>query len=176
MSNSEYSRQWSCDISGICTTSENFGESVTSYIVKNAHLYDYKDLTNITREELFVWIAIDQVLEQFSGMDIAAAAAVLSGQPFLPTRAKFGGATPGTSPASVLSRKLLNKNMAFRMPMITGNSIKTLRIATTKNLGAWVGRSVPIVGWLILAYDVEEIIRKIIVSYNQIAIGEDKLW
>jgi hypothetical protein len=144
--------------------------------VNSSHLYGYKDLDALTKEELFLWIAIDKVLEQFGGMDIAAAAAVLSGQPFIPTRAKFGGATPGTSPASVVSRKFLNVNMSFRMPMITGKSLGTLRIAFTKNLGAFVGRTIPIVGWLMLAYDVEEIIRKTLTTYNEIAVEEDKLW
>ncbi len=109
-------------------------------------------------------------------MDIAAAAAVLSGQPFIPTRKKFVGATPGTSIASVVSRKALNVNMSFRMPMITGKTLGTLRIAFTKNLGAFVGRSIPFVGWFILAYDVEEIIRKTLIRYNEIAVEEDKLW
>lgn len=169
-------RSWSCEISGICTTSENLGESTVSFVVEDAHLYDYKDLTNITREELFVWIAIDQVLEQFTGVDIAAAAAVLAGQPFVPTRAKFAGATRNTSVASIISRKVLNRQMPFRLPMITGKSLSTLKIALTKNLGAFAGRTVPIVGWVVLAYDVEEIIRKTSLKYNAIAIGKDKLW
>lgn len=46
------------------------------------NLYSYNTLTNLTREELFLWIAIDQTLEQLGGADAAAALAVLSGQPF----------------------------------------------------------------------------------------------
>jgi hypothetical protein len=42
-------------------------------------LYHYNTLTNLSREELFLWVAIDQTLEQLGGVDIAAAAAVLSG-------------------------------------------------------------------------------------------------
>jgi len=170
------SRTWISQLDNIYTNPENVGSSIVKVVIEDAHLYDYKDLQNITKEELFVWIFIDKVLEQFTGVDIAAAAAVLAGQPFIPTRTKFGGSTAGTSPASIVSRKYLNKNMAFRMPMITGKSIGTLKIAFTKNLGAFVGRTVPIVGWLILAYDVEEIIRKSLTTYNQIAIGKDKLW
>jgi hypothetical protein len=139
-------------------------------------LYDYKDLKSITKEELFVWIVIDMTLEHFGGLDLAAAAAVLSGQPFIPTRTKFGGATPGTSPASLVSRKVLNKNMSFRMPMITGKTLSTLRISFTKNLGAFVGRTIPIVGWLVLLYDVEEIMRKSLIKYNSIVRESDKLW
>lgn len=176
MSSLDESRKLTCEISGVCTSSENLGESIRSYVVQDVHLYDYHDLTDITREELFLWIAIDQVLEQFTGVDVAAAAAVLSGQPFIPTRAKFGGSTPGTSISSLVSRKVLNQQMPFRLPMITGKSLSTMRIAFTKNLGAFVGRTVPVVGWLVLAYDIEEIIRKTSIKYNNIAIGKDKLW
>lgn len=171
------SRVWVFDFdNGPYTTADGLGYSVKPVTVGNFHLYNYKDLENITREELFVWILIDRILDQFTGTDIAAAAAILSGQPFVPTRAKFGGATPGTSPASVLSRKLLNKQMPFRLPTITGKSLRTLRISMTKNLGAWAGRTVPIVGWAIMAYDVEEIIRKTLLTYNQMAQDGDKLW
>lgn len=176
MPHNENQRVWEVKITAVNTNQDNVGSSVVTIVVPNAHLYDYKDQTNLTCAELFAWIAIDKVLEQFTGTDIAAAAAaVLSGQPFLPTRAKFSGATKGTSPASVVSRKFLNQQLPFRLPMITGKTIFAMKIAFTKNLGAFVGRSVPVVGWVILAYDAEEIIRKTIITYNSIAIGEDKL-
>jgi len=82
------------------------------------NLYHYNTLTNLSREVLFLWVAIDQTLEQLGGVDIAAAAAVLSGQPFLPTRGKFGGATKGTSVASVVSRHLLKQKMPIALPTI----------------------------------------------------------
>jgi len=175
--NDNPSRIWTQEFEpGISTTPYELGRSTRAVKVRNLHLYNYKDLSHITREELFSWIFIDKILEQFGGVDIAAAAAIISGQPFIPTRAKFKGATPGTSPASVVSRKFLNKEMPFRLPTITGKSLRTLRIAFTKNLGAWVGRSVPIVGWLVLAYDVQEIIRKTLLAYNKLAKEGDKLW
>ena len=100
------------------------------------NLYSYNTLANLSREELFLWIAIDQTMEQLGGSDIAAAAAVLSGQPFLPTRGKFGGATKGTSVASVVSRNLLRQKMPFALPTITGASLITLKLTFTKSLGA----------------------------------------
>ncbi|MDA8445062.1 STM2901 family protein [Paracidovorax valerianellae] len=138
--------------------------------------YNYHDLTNLPPEELFLWIAIDQTLDQLGGADIAAAAAVLSGQPFLPTRGKFGGATKGTSIASVVSRKMLQQRMPFALPTITGASLRTLKITFTRSLGAFVGRLVPGVGWTVLAYDVFQIINKSITVYNSIAMKEDRLW
>lgn len=140
------------------------------------NLYHYNTFTNLSREELFLWIAIDQTLEQLGGVDIAAAVAVLSGQPFLPTRAKFGGATKGTSLASVASRHLLKQKMPFTLPTITGASLSTLKVTFTKSLGGFVGRLVPGVGWTILAYDVVQIMRKTLLKYNSLVRKEDKLW
>src|ERR1700759_5056129 len=99
------SRVWEFDFEDeIYTTAEDVGASQKEVIVRKVHLYNYKDLEKITREELFVWVLIDKILEQFTGVDLAAAAAVVAGQPFIPTRAKFAGATKGTSPLSMVSR------------------------------------------------------------------------
>ena len=141
-----------------------------------SNLYNYNTLANLSREELFLWIAIDQTIEQLGGVDIAAAAAVLSGQPFLPTRGKFGGATRGTSVASVVSRQLLRQRMPFALPTITGASLSTLKVTFTRSLGGFVGRLVPGVGRTILAYDVVQIMRKTILKYNTLARKQDKLW
>ncbi len=140
------------------------------------NLYQYNNLANLTREELFLWVAIDQTLEQLGGVDIAAAAAILSGQPFLPTRAKLGGATKGTSLASVASRHLIRQKLPFALPMITGASLGTLKISFTRNLGAFVGRLIPGVGWTILAYDVFQIMEKTVRKYNSLVRSEDKIW
>ena len=140
------------------------------------NLYQYNNLVNLLCEELFLWVAIDQTLEQLGGVDIAAAAAILSGQPFLPTRAKLGGATKGTSLASVASRNLIRQKLPFALPMITGASLGTLKISFTRNLGAFVGRLVPGVCWTILAYDVFQIIEKTVRKYNSLVRSEDKIW
>lgn len=115
--------------------------------------YNYNALTNLLREEFFLWIAIDETLMQLGGHDIAAAAAVLSGRPFLPTRGKFAGATKGTSLASVASRRLLQQKPPFALPTLTGASLRTLKLTFTRSLGAFVGRLVSGVGWTVAAYD-----------------------
>lgn len=115
-------------------------------------------------------------LAQLGGADVAAAAAVLAGQPWIPVSGKLKGATKGTSVASIASRQLLNHQMPFRMPAITGRSIFELKIAFTRNLGAFVGRTVPVVGWVILAYDVTQIIQKTLLKYNTLVKPEDRLW
>jgi hypothetical protein len=123
------------------------------------NLYHYNELANLTPQELFFWVAVDETLKQLGAQDIVAAFAVLAGQPVIPTRAKFKGATKGTSIASIASRRVLNYDMKHRLPIITGSSPLTLKITLTKNLGAFVGRSVPIVGWIIFGYDVIRIIQ-----------------
>ena len=50
------------------------------------NLYHYNDLTDLTCEQLFFWVAVDKTLEQLGEKDIAAAFAVLAGQPIIPTR------------------------------------------------------------------------------------------
>ncbi len=137
--------------------------------------YHYNDLTDLTCEQLFFWVAVDKTLEQLGEKDIAAAFAVLAGQPIIPTRAKFRGATKGTSIASITARRLLNYDLKYRLPIITGATPLSLKIALTKNLGAFVGRAVPIVGWIILGYDVIQIIKNTVVAYNLIVRPEDRL-
>ncbi|VVA50443.1 hypothetical protein SERVES_04211 [Serratia ficaria] len=44
------------------------------------------------------------------------------------------------------------------------------------NIGTFVGRTVPVVGWFILAYDVSRISVESVVAYNKIAREEDRLW
>ncbi len=87
------------------------------------------------------------------------AAAILAGQPLIAVRGKLGGATKGTSVASITARRFLNHQMPFKMPTIMGKSVLDLKIAFTRNLGAFVGRAVPGVGWVMLAYDALQIIR-----------------
>jgi hypothetical protein len=139
------------------------------------NLYRYNELTNLRSTELFFWIAVDKTLDQLGVHDVAAVFAILAGQPIIPTRAKVGGATKGTSIASIAARRVLNYDLRFRLPTITGSSITTLRIAFTKNLGAFVGRSVPVVGWIILANDVIQIVYNTVSTYNSLVKPADRL-
>lgn len=91
--------------------------------------------------------------------DVVATVLVVAGLPIFSTSTKLGRATLGTSAASIVSRKLLNYELGTRLPTITIASFRTLRFMFTCNVGAFVGRAVPVVGWIILAYDVVEIAR-----------------
>jgi hypothetical protein len=137
--------------------------------------YSYNQQINLSGAELFFWITVDKTLEQLGVEDIGAVVAILAGQPIIPTRAKVGGATKGTSIASIASRQILNYDLKVRLPMLTGSSIKTLRIALTKNLGAFVGRTIPVVGWFIVANDVVLITWNTVRTYNSIVSLEDRV-
>lgn len=141
-----------------------------------ANSYHYNHLANLTSQELFLWVIVDKTLEQVGGQDVAAVIAILAGQPIIPTRAKFGGATKGTSVASITARRLLNYNVKVRLPTLTKESIKSLKFRFTTNLGAFVGRAVPGVGWIILAYDVVQITQKTLLTYNSLVKPEDRLF
>ncbi|MES2502610.1 MAG: hypothetical protein V4545_08385 [Pseudomonadota bacterium] len=141
-----------------------------------SNVYYYNNLVNLTPSQLFYWVAIDMTLKQVGGQDVVAAAAILAGQPLIPVSGKLGGATKGTSVASVTARRLLNYQMPFRMPSITGKNARQLKIAFTKNLGAFVGRAIPGIGWMIMAYDVVQIIRNTLSKFNSLVKPEDRLW
>lgn len=50
------------------------------------------------------------------------------------------------------------------------------RIRSTHKLSNFIGRAVPVVGWVILARDVADISFHTVKRYNTVAHGEDKLW
>ncbi|MDC9598362.1 STM2901 family protein [Xenorhabdus anantnagensis] len=128
-------------------------------------------------DEPFFGVFIDAVNEQLGWVgDIIAIVCIILGQPILKTRGKFAGATKGTSLASVYSRRYLNRELPFQLPTFTNASLKTLKPKLVNNLGAVVGRTVPVVGWVILAYDVTTIVYKATTRYNKIARKRDKIW
>lgn len=126
--------------------------------------------------ELFFWIVVDTTLDQLGVHDVVAAASIIAGQPTIQAGGKCSGATRGTSIASSTLARTLNVKLPFRLPTLTGASLRTLRISFTNNLGRFVGRTVPVVGWLVLAYDVSAIILRSIRRFNMIALPEDRLW
>ncbi|MCA8298550.1 hypothetical protein LGN19_32660 [Burkholderia sp. AU30198] len=103
---------------------------------------------------------------------------VLSGQRFIPTRGKFGGAVKGTSIASIVSRRMLPYELKQRiLPTVTSfTSLILLRIKFTRNIGAFVGRAIPGVGWIVLASDVTMISYRSVTTYNSMVKPEDRLY
>lgn len=138
--------------------------------------YFYHELVNISAGELFFWILIDNIDEQFGIEDLVAVSCVIFGLPLLKTRVKPGAATKGTSIASQACRRYLDVYLPFRLPTLTNKSIQLLKPMWVNNLGAFVGRTIPVVGWTLLASDFAKIIFKTVANYNRIARGDDKIW
>ncbi|GLR08170.1 hypothetical protein COO59_07875 [Mixta theicola] len=94
---------------------------------------------------------------------------------------KFKGATKGTSYASQYSRKILKDTMLpFRLPtwIHSPTPVNPFRIKKimTLRLATFTGRTIPVIGWFVLAADVAQITYEATVRYNRIAQKEDKLW
>jgi len=138
--------------------------------------YFYKGMTNLSAGELFFWIFVEKIDEQYGIHDLVAVSSIILGLPLLKTRTKPGAATKGTSIASKMSRRYLDIHLPFRLPTITNKSIQLLKPMYVNNLGAFVGRTVPVVGWVLLANDFSQITYKTVVTYNRIARGDDKVW
>ncbi len=138
--------------------------------------YSFGGRTGLSAGELFFWIVVDTTMDHLGLDDVVAVAAIVSGQPIIPTRGKFAGATPGTSPASLVLSRALNVNLPFRLPTLTGASLRTLRVTFTNNLGRFAGRAVPVLGWVWLAADVTQILWRSVTRYNELARREDQLW
>lgn len=145
--------------------------------------YYYNGMMNLPANELFYWIMLDVTVEHFTSaavaLDVMAAAAIYSGQNNMPVSGKLANATPGTSRASLSARRYLQGyRLPVRLPTLIGSITKPHKIKTimTDRLGTFVGRSIPVVGWVILAIDVSHIVSKAVSRYNTIARKEDRLW
>nr|WP_232446306.1 hypothetical protein [Burkholderia ubonensis] len=137
--------------------------------------YTYGIHRNLTPADLFVYVAIDEIQKQLGFSDLAGAAAILLGQNDVPVSGKLGGAVPGTSVISMAARNMLPYNVRIRLPTITKAGVGGLRIATTRNLGAFVGRAIPVVGVVVVSVDVFLIMRNTVASYNRIVKPEDRV-
>ncbi|MCD8440900.1 STM2901 family protein [Tenacibaculum finnmarkense] len=133
--------------------------------------WEYEGKWYFSKFDLYIAILTYEVAEQFGILDVIGLTAVLSGLPFIPTRAKFKGATKGTSVASKYLSKIPG-NFPVRLPMATGLPRiiggKGMRISLTKVIGKFVGRTIPFIGWGILAYDLSIILYDTQLVYNHI--------
>ncbi|RQU80583.1 hypothetical protein DF049_06990 [Burkholderia cenocepacia] len=134
----------------------------------------HRDLTPM---ELFFLVFIDETCNELGVDDVAAVVAIVAGQNWMPTRAKPFGTTPGTSVASISSRKYLNYDLKKKiLPTLTNASVKRLKFILVRNIGVFVGRAVPVVGWVIAAKDVTMISIRSVSRYNALVKPEDKVF
>lgn len=142
---------------------------------EQANGYYFSGLSNLSPGELFFWVFLDETGKQIGVADLANLALIMLGQPMKATHAKPLNATPGTSILSYHLRQWLNIEVK-QWRTLTNGSIRRLKFSYVSNLGAFVGRWIPFVGWVILADDVVTIAYKATNRYNTIANEKDRLW
>lgn len=141
--------------------------------------YYFNNLSNLTPQELLFWILVDETQKQSGVQDIVAVAGLILGNNNIDVPGKPNTATPGTSVASLFFRKHLSCKFRRRiLPTLTAKSLtlRGLKIFWVNNLGAFAGRAVTVVGWVILANDVAQISFRTSHRYNLIVQAEDKIW
>lgn len=76
-----------------------------------------------------------------------------------------------------MSRSLFRYELKKKvLPTFTLNSIKRLRWILTHKLSTFVGRTLPGVGWVLLANDVAQIGYHTVIQYNRIVSPEDRMF
>lgn len=139
--------------------------------------YDFGTHRDLTPMELFFLVFIDETCRELGVDDVAAVVAIVTGQNWMPTRAKPFGTTPGTSVASISSRKYLDYDLKKKiLPTLTNASVKRLKFILVRNIGVFVGRAVPVVGWVIAANNVTTISIRSVSRYNALVKPEDKVF
>ncbi len=130
--------------------------------------YSYGKKKNLSKTELYSEIFIEQFSNQFGIKDILSLTVALDGQGLLDKPFTMKGSSKGTSVLSKYGSKALPQKMPRRLPTLS----KNLTIKYTKVLGRFLGRSVPILGWATLAYDLGVIIYKTETIYNKTIIND----
>jgi hypothetical protein len=142
-----------------------------------SNVYQYNGHNDLTPPEFFLFIAMQETSEQLGINDVEYLILIFCGFNFLPTRGKPAGATPGTSVASVMSRSLFKYKFRKRvLPTFTIESMKAFRWVLTHKLSVFIGRTLPGVGWVLMARDVATIGYQTVLKYNQIARPEDRVF
>lgn len=146
-------------------------------LMTSGNLYRYGIHQNLPPAQLFFYVSLEEACNQLGVSDIEAVAAILAGQNWIPTRTKPLGTTKGTSVASIVSRALLDYDLKRKiLPTVTNMSVRRLKVLMVRNLGVFVGRSIPLVGWGILAHDVGIISVRSVMHYNRLVKPEDRIF
>lgn len=141
--------------------------------------YFYHGVENLTPQELLFWVLLDETEKQLGVQDIGAVAGIILGNNSIDVPGKPLTSTPGTSVASLFFRRHMSYKFRKRiLPTLTlkSFSMRGLKIFWVNNLGTFIGRAVPVVGWVILANDVAQISFRTVHRYNLIVRQEDKIW
>ncbi|WP_312274950.1 STM2901 family protein [Pseudescherichia sp.] len=141
--------------------------------------YYFNGLNNLGAYELLFWVMVDETEKQLGVKDIIGVASIILGDNSIEVPGKPNTATRCTSHASLFFRKHLSYKFQKRiLPTLTKKSfsLRKLKIFWVNNLGTFVGRTVPVLGWVILAVDVSMIGYHTVNRFNTIVRPEDKIW
>lgn len=135
--------------------------------------FNYGGETGLSKSELFMSILVDEALNQLGITEAIAAITALSGANLIETRTKFANSTPRTSIASKYLSRIIPGTSPVNLPTLTGwpGVGSGLRLSWTKSFGRFAGRTVPVIGWGILAYDLVSILYKTTSKFNEITQG-----
>ncbi|ELY2739178.1 hypothetical protein SMC30_004226 [Cronobacter dublinensis] len=142
--------------------------------------YFYAGRSNLTTSELFFMVFVFNTADQFGIKDVVSVYALYAGMNDQTTRTKPGTAIPGASRLSKGVRRVFGNRLfpfGLKMPTwIGGYTPWTVKRRMVRKIGTWVGRTIPLIGEVILVADVSQIVYSTITEYNTIARGNDKLW
>ncbi|ELY4000174.1 hypothetical protein SMY28_000572 [Cronobacter dublinensis] len=142
--------------------------------------YFYAGRSNMTASELFFMVFVFNTADQLGIKDVFSVYALYAGMNDQITRTKPGTAIPGTSRLSKGVRRVFGNRLfpfGLKMPTwIGGYTPWTVKRRMVRKIGTWVGRTIPLIGEVILVADVSQIVYNTITEYNTIARGNDKLW
>lgn len=117
----------------------------------------YFDGMSVDKEELLLWLILDEFMKTFSGItDVLAVASMISSLPFISVPGKLDAdkATKGTSVLSLVTRKLIRQRFSKRRRTLTLGSMVRGKWAYTNNVATYIGRWVPWIGAVITARDI----------------------
>ncbi len=136
--------------------------AVHSLLARGGPPWEYNGKLYDTKEGLLMAIFVDESFEQFGIKDIAAVTGIALGAPTIKKRFTTPGAGDKTS---VLSKALGNKlgRSPIKLPTLTTKGLKF-----TTSIGRFTARTIPFIGWGILAYDSYHIYRNTSRVYNNI--------
>jgi hypothetical protein len=142
--------------------------------------YFYAGKSNLTASELFFMIFCETTANHFGIDDVVAVVALYSGVNNQTTRQKPRGAKEGTSQVSKAMRKYFKTAkfpFGIKLPTwVGGYTPWTAERRMVAKISTFLGRTIPLVGEVILFSDVCQISYCSVRDYNRIARGHDKLW
>jgi RHS repeat-associated protein len=105
-----------------------------------------------------LWGCLLKCAKEYYKSEAAAAALIVAGAPLVPKPFVAPGSSPGTSIGSTIARKIPGRfPFGVRLPAPTFNQIARGVLPFTPEIGKFVGRAVPFLGWGFAIYDATRI-------------------